>query len=115
MDATRAPLVCPKCGADMRTYERSGLSIDQCTGCRGVFLDRGELERLVDAEGNYYAERGYTGDRGLEGDRYPERGHSRERYEHDDDDDRYRSYRSYRPKRRKRMGFLGELFEGGDD
>ncbi|HEX2085945.1 MAG TPA: zf-TFIIB domain-containing protein, partial [Solirubrobacteraceae bacterium] len=27
---------------------------DQCTGCRGVFLDRGELERLVDAESAYY-------------------------------------------------------------
>lgn len=48
-------LICPKCGADMRAYERSGVTVDQCTGCRGVFLDRGELERLVDAEGSYYA------------------------------------------------------------
>lgn len=111
MDATRAPLVCPKCGADMRTFERSGMTIDQCTGCRGVFLDRGELERLVDAEGNYYAERGYAGDRGVEGDRHPDPRYGRERYD-DDDDDRYRSHR---PKRRKRTGFLGELFEGGDD
>ena len=101
MDATRASLVCPKCGADMRSYERSGLNIDQCTGCRGVFLDRGELERLVDAEGNYYTERGYTGDRGFQDDRYD-----------DDDDERHRSRR---PPRRKRGGFLGELFEGGGD
>jgi Zn-finger nucleic acid-binding protein len=34
----------------MRQYERSGVHVDQCTECRGIFLDRGELERLVDAE-----------------------------------------------------------------
>jgi Zn-finger nucleic acid-binding protein len=51
-------LVCPKCESPMRSYERSGITIDQCTGCRGVFLDRGELERLVDAEGSFYEERG---------------------------------------------------------
>jgi Zn-finger nucleic acid-binding protein len=43
-------LICPKCQADMRQYERNGVHVDQCTGCRGVFLDRGELEHLVDAE-----------------------------------------------------------------
>ena len=34
----------------MRTYERNGVHVDQCAECRGIFLDRGELERLVDAE-----------------------------------------------------------------
>ena len=34
----------------MRTYERSDVTVDQCTECRGIFLDRGELERLMDAE-----------------------------------------------------------------
>jgi Zn-finger nucleic acid-binding protein len=43
-------LVCPKCQGTMRTYERNGVHVDQCTECRGIFLDRGELERLVDAE-----------------------------------------------------------------
>ena len=38
----------------MRTYERSGITIDQCTECRGVYLDRGELERLVSAEHAFY-------------------------------------------------------------
>ena len=38
----------------MRSYERSGLQVDQCSDCRGIFLDRGELEKLVDAEGAYY-------------------------------------------------------------
>jgi uncharacterized protein len=53
-------LVCPKCESPMRSYERNGVTIDQCTGCRGMFLDRGELERLVDAEGSYYEERGVS-------------------------------------------------------
>ncbi len=44
------PLVCPKCQSAMRGYERSGITVDQCTECRGIFLDRGELERLLDAE-----------------------------------------------------------------
>jgi uncharacterized protein len=43
-------LICPKCHGAMRTYERNGVHVDQCTDCRGIFLDRGELERLVDAE-----------------------------------------------------------------
>jgi Zn-finger nucleic acid-binding protein len=34
----------------MRQYERSGIHVDQCTECRGIFLDRGELERMIDAE-----------------------------------------------------------------
>jgi Zn-finger nucleic acid-binding protein len=39
----------------MRTYERSGITVDQCAECRGIFLDRGELERLVDAEAAFNA------------------------------------------------------------
>lgn len=37
----------------MRQYERSGVTIDQCGECRGIFLDRGELEKLFDAEANW--------------------------------------------------------------
>lgn len=54
MTESAMTLTCPKCGADMRAYERNGVTLDQCTGCRGLFLDRGELERLVDAESAYY-------------------------------------------------------------
>ena len=43
-------LTCPKCQEAMRTYERSGVNVDQCTGCRGIFLDRGELDVLLTAE-----------------------------------------------------------------
>ncbi len=50
-------LVCPKCGGKMRTYERSQILVEQCEDCRGIFLDRGELERLVDAEGGGWSGR----------------------------------------------------------
>ena len=62
-----ADLICPKCQSPMRSYERNGVTIDQCSGCRGLFLDRGELERLVDAEGSYY-ERAAERDRPREPD-----------------------------------------------
>ena len=51
-------LICPKCNGAMRTYERNGVHVDQCLECRGIFLDRGELERLVDAENSWHAPSG---------------------------------------------------------
>ncbi len=44
-------LHCPRCGTQMTTHERSGVVLDQCRDCRGFFLDHGELERLIAAEG----------------------------------------------------------------
>jgi len=43
-------LTCPKCAALMRQYERNGIVVDQCSACRAVLLDRGELEHLIDTE-----------------------------------------------------------------
>ncbi len=43
-------LTCPKCRGTMRTYERNGIHLEQCDGCRGVFLDMGELEALTRLE-----------------------------------------------------------------
>ena len=48
-----AELTCPKCEGQMRSYERNGIQIEQCRDCRGIFLDRGELERMIDAEGAF--------------------------------------------------------------
>ncbi|NUR73161.1 MAG: zf-TFIIB domain-containing protein [Hamadaea sp.] len=49
-------MTCPKCQGAMRQYERSGVVVDQCSECRGIFLDRGELEKLVDAENSFYGQ-----------------------------------------------------------
>ncbi|ADU11665.1 zf-TFIIB domain-containing protein [Micromonospora aurantiaca] len=51
-------MTCPKCRGEMRQYERSGVVIDQCGECRGIFLDRGELEKLFDAEANWNRQHG---------------------------------------------------------
>lgn len=45
-----AELLCPKCRVAMESLERSGITLERCTECGGVFLDRGELERLELAE-----------------------------------------------------------------
>lgn len=44
-------LVCPKCQGAMRTYVRGGIVVELCEDCRGIFLDKGELERLIEVEG----------------------------------------------------------------
>ncbi len=73
----------------MRSYERKGVTVDQCTGCEGIFLGRGELERLVDAEGSHY-EREFS--------------------------ERERSEKGGRPqKESKTKGFLENLMELGDE
>jgi uncharacterized protein len=51
-------LTCPKCHGAMRQYERSGVTIDQCGECRGIFLDRGELEKLFEAEAQWNRQQG---------------------------------------------------------
>ncbi|MFJ3664280.1 zf-TFIIB domain-containing protein [Streptomyces sp. NPDC090119] len=44
---------CPKCHAPMHTYNRNGVQIEQCNGCRGIFLDYGELEALTRMESQW--------------------------------------------------------------
>ena len=51
---TDEQMVCPRCHGSMSTFDRAGVQVDQCENCRGIFLDRGELERLVEAESTYY-------------------------------------------------------------
>ena len=90
MTTSDTGLACPKDQSPMRTYERNGVTIDRCTECGGIFLDRGELERLMDAEGSYNDDRGWRDDERGWGD---EEGRS--------------------GKRRRRGGFLGDLLDFG--
>ena len=41
-------MICPVCHVDLLLNERQGVEIDYCPKCRGVWLDRGELEKLVE-------------------------------------------------------------------
>ena len=111
--ADTAILTCPKCRGEMRTYERNGILIDQCEECRGIFLDRGELEQLLDAEGRH----GRRDEREERDEReYDEhyRGHhhdgDRHHDRHDDDDDR----RSRGRRRTSPTQFLTDFLGGGE-
>ncbi len=93
---------CPVDGAELRMMERQGVEIDYCPTCRGVWLDRGELDKIIDRSTPAVAleepgaaraareepRREYRGDRPRE-------------------DDRYSHARPYR----KRKSFLSELFD----
>jgi Zn-finger nucleic acid-binding protein len=64
-------LTCPKCHGTMRTYERNGVHVDQCADCRGIFLDRGELDRLIDAENAWHGGGAAPGAQQQSADRRP--------------------------------------------
>lgn len=49
MENTRATgLPCPHCAVDLVMSERQGIEIDYCPKCRGVWLDRGELDKIIE-------------------------------------------------------------------
>ncbi|TAL91645.1 MAG: hypothetical protein EPN69_09740 [Rhodanobacter sp.] len=86
---------CPVCkDTNLAMTERQGIEIDYCPECRGVWLDRGELDKFIE-----HAER-QAGD--LPRGDYPERIRTPGRQDHCRDDD-------YRGKRRK--SFLRDLFD----
>lgn len=39
---------CPVCNIDLKLAERQGIEIDYCSQCRGVWLDRGELDKIIE-------------------------------------------------------------------
>lgn len=48
-------MMCPRCRGPMRSYPRSGVQIERCDQCRGIFLDEGELETLTRNEAARWA------------------------------------------------------------
>jgi uncharacterized protein len=95
------PLRCPVDGSRLVQTERSEILIDACPECRGVWLDRGELDRILVKERQWAA-----GD--TEDDFFGEVEGRRRRRERDDDQERG-------GRRRRRGGFLEDLFEGFGD
>ena len=41
-------LLCPNCNVSMQNVARSGVELDMCPSCRGVWLDRGEIDKIVE-------------------------------------------------------------------
>jgi Zn-finger nucleic acid-binding protein len=88
-------MLCPVCKVDLLLSEKQGIEIDYCPKCRGIWLDRGELDKIVEKSAN--AEDNF---------RLKER-NTNTSYR-DDDDDRYKSH-GYN--KNKRKSFLGDLFD----
>lgn len=109
-------MICPNCAETLRERERYGIEIDVCPVCRGIWLDRGELDKLMDRETRYYDE-----------DDWGRRQYTREggRVEYGEGNPREREYRDRacrdRPQQKKKgffqnlMETFGEGGEGGMD
>ncbi len=41
-------MICPICNVDLLMTDRQGIEIDYCPKCRGIWLDRGELEKIIE-------------------------------------------------------------------
>jgi Zn-finger nucleic acid-binding protein len=106
-------MICPRCSDNLDERVRDGVAIDVCGRCRGIWLDRGELEKLIartTAELDEL-ERGrapHDDDRRrpAEGDR---RHHADDRDRYRDDRDRHHGH-SYRRKK-SWLESLGDIFD----
>src|SRR5688500_5207804 len=105
-------MLCPADGATLLMTDRQGVEIDYCPTCRGVWLDRGELDKIVERAAREFGgqdgpppppppaptyQRPYEDDR----PRYEERPR---------DDDRLR-YEDPRYRKKKKRSFLDDIFD----
>ena len=85
---------CPVCkDVTLLMSEKRGVEIDYCPECRGIWLDRGELDKLIEKEEKTYQEA------------------RRDNHDYEDEEDRKDAKKSSHTKKRKRESFLGEVFE----
>lgn len=97
---------CPVDGETLVITDRSGVEIDYCPKCRGVWLDRGELDKIIDRAATVIP--APAAPHPADAQR-PEQYRGDGRYRgHDDDDDDWK-YR--KGKRYKRESFLSDLFD----
>ncbi len=92
---------CPKCYEPLRISDRQGIEIDYCPECRGVWLDRGELDKVIERTLKYDKPGSYSDDhRSYESNR-----------DRDHDRDRDRSYKKKSRKKSKTKHVLKEIFD----
>ncbi|GAA4431741.1 zf-TFIIB domain-containing protein [Pontibacter saemangeumensis] len=48
---------CPNCNETLLMSEKNGVEIDYCPNCRGIWLDRGELEKILERSADHYAKK----------------------------------------------------------
>ncbi|MEI7596887.1 MAG: zf-TFIIB domain-containing protein [Bacteroidota bacterium] len=94
-------MICPRCNTNLLISNINGIEIDNCPTCRGVWLDRGELEKIIERSNNNWNTQMRHNEHS---------GHDEHRYEkqHDSHHD---SYPSYNGQPRHKKSFLSELFD----
>jgi len=96
---------CPVCkDSNLLMTDRQGIEIDYCNECRGVWLDRGELDKIIEKSNNANSsERNNSDNR--------ERQSNERNYDnHSDHNDDYKQNNDYKNKNKK-GGFLGDLLD----
>lgn len=91
---------CPVCNVSLTMTERQGVEIDYCPKCRGVWLDRGELDKIIERSASAPQQSSHSDYESRE--RYPER----ERHS-----ERDRQYSHPYKKKKKHESFLSDLFD----
>ncbi len=95
---------CPVCQVELKIADRLGIEIDYCPNCRGVWLDRGELDKIIDRAFQESSPRKTPSVRSAP----PPEEYDDEPYEHRDYPPRH-SHDRY--KRRKKRNWLEEIFD----
>ncbi len=92
---------CPNDQTTLAMTERQGIEIDYCPSCRGVWLDKGELDKLISgSENNSTITRSIT----------PQQ-HYNDSQKHEKQSQHYNNDQSYHNKKHKKESFLGDLFD----
>jgi len=112
---------CPSDGTDLTMTTREGVEIDYCPQCRGIWLDRGELDKLIEralrveqsgrAAINESAPKAKRDAYDDDSDNSYERDRRPAPRTNDWDDDDYASQSGQGQPQKKRKGFLGDIFD----
>ena len=101
-------LTCPNYSTMMRANQRYGVDIDFCPSCKGIWQDRGEIEKIANTSKRYDEDTAYSNERPGNYDDY-----SREvrKYRSDDDYDHHRYESSQYGYKKKKRGFFTDFFD----
>jgi len=99
----------------MRTNQRYGVDIDFCPSCKGIWLDRGEIEKIANASKRYDEDNSYSNERPAYSNERPRNydDYPREvrKYQNDDDYDHHRYDSSQYGYKKKKRGFFTDFFD----
>ena len=105
---------CPVCkDVTLLMSEKKGVEIDYCPECRGIWLDRGELEKLIEKEVSYndsHYERKTSSRDERDYDRDYEKDYDRKYKKDEYYSDKYYDKKKY-PRKKKRESFLEDIFD----